>query len=73
MQDTPRNIHNMIGSNWSSSFRGEEFWKIDNDDDGQWQKPNDGNNSHDLPPVDLKNSSFKSNNSYKESLDNFDP
>ena len=28
MQDTPRSIHTKFGSNWSSSVRGEEFWKI---------------------------------------------
>ena len=33
MQDTPRNIHTKFGSNWSSSFRGEEFCIIVNDDD----------------------------------------
>ena len=32
MQDTLRNIHTKFGSNWSSSVRGEEFWKIVNDD-----------------------------------------
>ena len=35
MQDTPRNIHTKFGSNYSSSFWGEEFWKIVNNDDGR--------------------------------------
>ena len=35
MQDTPRNIHTMFGVNWSSSFRGEEFYIIVNDNDGR--------------------------------------
>ena len=30
MQDTLRNIHTKLGSNWSSSVREEEFWKIVN-------------------------------------------
>ena len=33
MQDTPRNIYIMFGSNQSSSFRGGEFCIIVNDDD----------------------------------------
>ena len=32
MQDTPRNIYTKLGSNQPSSFRGEEFWIIVNDD-----------------------------------------
>ena len=32
MHDIPKNIHTKFGSNWSSSVRGEEFWKIVNDD-----------------------------------------
>ena len=35
MQDTQRNIHTKFGFNWSSSVRGEEFWKNVNDDDGR--------------------------------------
>ena len=27
MQDTPRNIYTKFDSNWSSSVRGEDFWK----------------------------------------------
>ena len=37
VHNTPRNIHLEFGSNWSSSVRGEEFWKIIltiRDDDG---------------------------------------
>ena len=34
MQNTPRNIHSQFGSNWSSSIREEEFWKIVNYKDG---------------------------------------
>ena len=41
MHDTPRNIHTKFGSNWSSSFRGEEFWKIVNDEDGWWRMAKD--------------------------------
>ena len=33
MQDTPRNIHTKFGSNWSGGVRGEDFWKIVNDND----------------------------------------
>ena len=33
MQNTPRNIYNKFGSNQLSSFRGEEFCTIVNDDD----------------------------------------
>ena len=32
MQDTPRNIYTKFGSNESSSFKGEEFCTIVNDD-----------------------------------------
>ena len=34
MQNTPRIIQTKFGSNWSSSVRGEEFWKIVNNDNG---------------------------------------
>ena len=47
MQDTTRNIYTNFSSNWSSSVRGEEFWKIVNYD-GQWT-PSDDNR-----PCDLK-------------------
>ena len=30
VQDTPRNIHTNFGSNWSSSVRGEDFFKRNN-------------------------------------------
>ena len=33
-QNTLRYIHTKFGSKWSSSVRGEQFWKIVNDDDG---------------------------------------
>ena len=35
MQNTLRNTHNKFGSNWSSSVREEEFWKMVNDDKHQ--------------------------------------
>ena len=35
MHDAPRNINTKFGSYWSSSFRGEEFWKIVDDDGRQ--------------------------------------
>ena len=35
MQDSQGNIHTKFGSKWSSSFKGEEFGKIVNDDDGR--------------------------------------
>ena len=34
-QNTPKNIHTEFGSNWSSSVRGKEFWKIVNDEGHQ--------------------------------------
>ena len=37
MQDTPKNIHNKFGFNWSSGVRGEDFCIIVNDDDGRRQ------------------------------------
>ena len=66
MQDTPRNIYAKFGSNLSSSFRGEEFCIIvNNDDDSQWRRqwtPSDGNSSRGLRPGELKMS-----NPYKQS------
>ena len=34
MQDTPWDIRTKFGSNWTSSVRGEELWKIVNDNNG---------------------------------------
>ena len=34
MQNTKKPIHTKFGFNWSSSIRGEEFWKVVNDDKG---------------------------------------
>ena len=35
MQETLGNIHTKFGFNWLISVRGEEFWKIVNDDNGR--------------------------------------
>ena len=53
MQNTLRHIHIKFGSNWSSSFQREEFWK-NVIDDRRRRTPSDCNSSIGLQPGELK-------------------
>lgn len=55
MHINPKNNHTKFNSDLFSSFRGEHFLKIVNDDDhdGQGRMPSDGNSSHGLRPGEL--------------------
>ena len=54
MQNILWYIHTKFGSYWSCSFRGEEFWKIVNDDNGCQQTPSNGKTSHGLKKKKLR-------------------